>query len=110
MKLYSRALGEDEVLEIFQHTADQSGFAGSGAACPPCTGSQYCTPRSALTIASLGAAHDDGGLTGADYDDHRRTLESPAVHPGCLVENALMPDGQYAGLSLPDGVRSDGST
>ena len=97
VKLYSRALGIDEVHNIFRTTATSAGGVHV----------QFCPAHSAASISDLGAAHVDGSLPATpDGSPH----ESPAVNPACSPENALLADGLYAGLALPTNVRADGTT
>ena len=105
VKIFSRALGHDEVLEIFRSTAHNGGHCENGADHSHCDildgdgNFDYCDAATARQIHDLGAAH--GTLVTAD-NGRDPNDESAAIGVGnevCNPAGALIADGRAAGLA-----------
>ena len=102
VKIFSRALGHEEVLEIFRSTIHNGGHCENGAEHSHCDGgvNDYCEGASAREIVDLGAAH--GTLVTADNgrDGHGESATIGESGSACRVSDALVADGHAAGLAL----------
>eukprot|EP01050_Picozoa_sp_SAG11_P014516 SAG11_NODE_1798_length_4246_cov_1.709670_3_plen_150_part_00 len=82
IKIFSRALGADEVVHIFESTATQAQENMENGETL-----QFCPAVSANSISDLGAAHVGGSLPAMpDGSPH----ESSAVHPGALFTRRVI--------------------
>ena len=105
VKIFSRALGHEEVLEVFRSTIHNGGHCENGADHSHCDVSNgdgnfdFCEGTSARKIEDIGAAH--GTLVTAE-NGRNADHESSAIGAGnqvCHPEDALAADGRGVGLA-----------
>jgi hypothetical protein len=109
VKIFSRALGHEEVLDIFRSTPHGGGHCENAATLAHCQTDvrknhngafDYCDAKSAHVIKDLGAAHKCQNAKCHSWENSKIGGDGESCNP----EDALMADGKAAGLGMKQNV------